>query len=259
MPELPDLQVFSKNLTTLLKNKKVQELRVPRAKKLNVTVKALNKALVGCKVKEIERIGKELYFHFTGDQVLALHLMLRGKLHFFKNEHEEKFPIIEILFTDNSGLVMTDFQGQATPTLNPPAHDGVDALSKEMNLKFFRELLSGSKAAIKKLLLDQHLIRGIGNAYADEILWEARVSPFSVSSKIPREKVTALHKAIARVMKDAQKQIIRRDPKIISGEIRDFLKIHNSKKELSPTGARILIDTGGGRKTYYTDEQILYS
>jgi formamidopyrimidine-DNA glycosylase len=127
-----------------------------------------------------------------------------------------------------------------------------------MNLKFFKEALSKSKAAIKKLLLDQQVIRGIGNAYADEILWEAGISPFSIASLIPPEKVKLLHRSIARVMKQAQKEIVRREPGIIAGEIRDFLKIHNSKLESSPTGGRILVDTTGGRKTYYTAEQTLY-
>ena len=258
MPELPDLQVFSKNLTSLLKGKTVGDVKIHRSKKLNVAPKKLQDALKGKKLQSVERVGKELYFYFSGDQILSIHLMLRGKLHFFEESHEERFVIMELLFSDGTGLAVTDFQGQATPTLNPDAHDGVDAMAKEMNLKLFKSFLANSKAAIKKLLLDQHVIRGIGNAYADEILWEARISPFSIASKIPADKVSVLHKTIRKVMKAAEKQILKSDPKIISGEIRDFLKVHNHKKETSPTGGKILVDTSGGRKTYYTREQIQY-
>jgi formamidopyrimidine-DNA glycosylase len=258
MPELPDLQVFSKNLTKLLKNKKVKEVRVPKAKKLNVPVKKLKEVLEGKKLQKVEREGKELHFIFAKDVVLALHLMLRGKLHFFEGDHSERFPVIELRFSDKSGLVMTDFQGQATPTLNPPEHDGVDALSTAMNLTFFKSVLEKSKASVKNLLLDQHVIRGIGNAYADEIFWEARISPLSIASKIPAPKVKALYNAIGKVLKAAEKSIIKKDPDIISGEIRDFMKIHNSRKTHSPTGAAIKIHAGSGRKTYYTDEQVLF-
>jgi formamidopyrimidine-DNA glycosylase len=82
--------------------------------------------------------------------------------------------------------------------------------------------------------MDQHVIRGIGNAYADEILWDAGISPFSISNKIPGKKIDALVKSIKSVLKEAEKEIVKRDPGIISGEVRDFLKIHNAKKTHSP-------------------------
>jgi formamidopyrimidine-DNA glycosylase len=257
MPELPDLQVFSRNLTKLLKDKKVKEVRVTNTKKLKVPVKKLKEAVEGKKLLKVVRDGKELHFIFNNNAVLGLHLMLRGKLHFFEGDHSEKFAIIELRFSDKTGLVMTDFQGQATPTLNPPEHDGTDALAPAMNLRFFKSTLEKSKASIKNLLLDQHAIRGIGNAYADEILWEARVSPFSIASKIPPAQVKALHKAIGKVLKAAEKTILKKEPEIISGEVRDFMKIHNPKKKESPTGAVIQVQAAG-RKTYYTAEQVLY-
>jgi formamidopyrimidine-DNA glycosylase len=133
----------------------------------------------------------------------------------------------------------------------------IDALSIELNEAFLQEKLQ-TKAAIKNVLLDQHVIRGIGNAYADEILWDARISPFSNSNKIPAAKVKALAKSIHKVLQNAEKQIRKTHPDIISGEIRDFLLIHNSNKSHSPTGAVIHNKTVGGRKTYYTDEQELY-
>jgi formamidopyrimidine-DNA glycosylase len=153
---------------------------------------------------------------------------------------------------------MTDYQGQATPTLNPKPHDGVDALSADVNFKFLKEKLQKKKAAIKNVLLDQHFIRGIGNAYVDEILWEAGISPFSSAGKIPDTHLKALDKAIKKVLKNAEKNIRKANPDIISGEIRDFLNIHNAKKSHSPTGGKIKVKASGARKTYYTDEQELF-
>ena len=152
---------------------------------------------------------------------------------------------------------MTDWQSAANVALDPPEPDAPDALSKTVNAAFLKEQLQ-SRATIKSLLMDQHVIRGIGNAYADEILWEAGISPFSIGQKIPAAKVTALAKAVKSILTNAEKQILKAEPDIISGEVRGFLKIHNAKKKESPGGAKILTATVGGRKTYYTEEQELF-
>ena len=107
-------------------------------------------------------------------------------------------------------------------------------------------------------MLDQKNIRGIGNAYTDEILWEAGISPLSICNKIPDNKIKALAKSIKEVLEDAENQIKKAQPDIISGEVRDFLKIHNSKKKESPTGGKIHNKMVNSRITYYTDEQELY-
>ena len=258
MPELPDLQVFSKNLTKIFVGKTLKKISVPNAKKLNVSVSKLKSSLENQKLVGINRVGKELHLEFKDGDVLGLHLMLRGKLHQFDEKNTEKYTIIELLFTDNSGLALTDFQGQAAPTLNPEAREAPDALSKEFNLAFLKARLAKSKAVVKSVLLDQHIIRGIGNAYADEILWDAGISPFSISNKIPDAEIKALLKSIKSVLQKAEKSIIKSHPDIISGEIRDFMLIHNSKKEKSPTGAAIQVKSVGARKTYYTDEQKLF-
>jgi formamidopyrimidine-DNA glycosylase len=89
-------------------------------------------------------------------------------------------------------------------------------------------------------------------------LWEAGISPFSVCNKIPDAFIKALAKSIKSVLEDAEKEIQKAQPDIISGEIRDFLKIHNSKKKESPTGGKIHNSTISSRITYYTDEQKLF-
>lgn len=258
MPELPDLQVFSRNLTKIFAGKTLKEISVPNKKKLNVSVAELKRGLENQKLSAITRVGKELHFEFKNGNVLSLHLMLRGKLYKFEEKNTQKYTIVELLFTDNSGLVMADFQGEATPTFNPEPRQAPDALSAEMNLPFLKTQLAKSKAAIKNLLLDQHVIRGIGNAYADEILWYAGISPFSISNKIPEPDVKMLLKSIKSVLQKAEKNILKTHPDIINGEIRDFMLIHNSKKEHSPTGAAIQVKSSNARKTYYTNEQALF-
>jgi formamidopyrimidine-DNA glycosylase len=258
MPELPDLQVFSRNLTRALSGKRVKNVSVPNSKKLNVSLKELKSSLEGQLLTKVVREGKELHFEFKNGSVLGLHLMLRGQLYLFEKKNDHKYTIAEIVFDDDTGLAMADFQGQATPTLNPSVRDTLDALSEDVNFTFLKKKLEKSKAAVKNLLLDQHVIRGIGNAYADEILWDAGISPFSISNKIPDEQIRALAKSIKNVLKNAEKSIVKTHPDIISGEIRDFLVIHNAKRTHSPTGDKIEIKKAGARKTYYTKEQVLF-
>jgi formamidopyrimidine-DNA glycosylase len=258
MPELPDLQAFSANLTRKIANKQLKEIRV-QTSKLNVSDAEINNVLQGQKVKQIFREGKELHLEFTGGAILGLHLMLHGELHLVPEEEAVKFAVFELLFKDEQKLVLSDFQKQATPTLNPEPNDTADALSPDVDFQFLKNLLGRKKATIKNVLLDQHSIRGIGNAYADEILWEARISPFSVANKLPDAAIKKLAKSIPKVLRAAEQQILKEQPEIISGELRDFLKIHKAKEAESPTGAKILVEKKGGRKTYYTEEQILYN
>ena len=258
MPELPDLQVFSQNLTETYVGKTLKQISVPNARKLNVPVSKLKSSLKNQKLVRVKREGKELHFEFNNGNILALHLMLRGKLYHFEGKNTQKYSIIELTFSDNTGLALTDFQGQAAPTFNPEPRDAPDALSPEVNLSFLKATLSKSKAVVKNVLLDQHVIRGIGNAYADEILWDARISPFSISNKIPVNAVKALVKSIKKVLRQAEKNIIKSHPDIISGEVRDFMLIHNSKKKKSPKGALIEVKSVGARKTYFTSEQKLF-
>lgn len=257
MPELPDLQVFSSNLDKKLAGKTLKKLTVVNSKKLKTPAAKLKKALEKQELTKVERVGKELHFNFKNGSVLGLHLMLRGQLFLFEGTNEHKYTIIELLFDDDTGLALTDYQGQATPALDPEERDAPDALSDEMNYTFLKDALQ-KKAVIKNVLLDQHVIRGIGNAYADEILWKAGISPFSISNKIPGNKIKELAKAIKSVLKNAEKQIRKSNPDIISGEVRDFLNIHNSKKKESPSGSAILHKMVASRKTYYTNEQELF-
>ncbi len=258
MPELPDLQVFSRNLTKNLSGKTLKEIKVINDKKLNVSKAELKKSLELQKLKTIRRVGKELHFEFENGAVLSLHLMLHGQLFFFEKKNENKHTIIELIFEADKGLALTDFQAMATPTLNPEERETPDALSKQITFDFLKQQLQKVKGSIKAFLLDQHKIRGIGNAYADEILWHAAISPLSVCNKIPDDKIKDLAKSIPKVLLNAEKQILKTHPEIISGEVRDFLDIHNSKKRKSPTGGAIEQQMVNSRKTYFTSEQQLF-
>lgn len=211
----------------------------------------------GQPLNKVYREGKELWFAFENKNILAIHLMLRGKLNWMEGNEIPKHTLLELAFEDNKKISLTDYQHNAKVTLNPPQPKAPDALDKSVNAKFWKENMQ-SRATIKNLLLNQQVIRGIGNAYADEILWAARISPFSISKNIPESKIASLTSSVKKVLNDAKKEIKKAEPEIIGGEIRDFLVIHNPKQKKSPTGAGIHKKDSGGRSTYYTDEQQLY-
>jgi formamidopyrimidine-DNA glycosylase len=258
MPELPDLNVFARNLDKELGGKKVEEIDVKNRSKLKVPLSKLKEEIEGSKLKKVYREGKELHYEFSNGNILGMHLMLHGGLEILSDKNEKKNTIVEIHFEKNKVLVLTDYQGAANIALNPEVKDAPDALSDDVDYKFFKEKLSKNNTTIKAFLLDQKNIRGIGNAYADEILWESKIHPESRCNKIPDDRIKALAKDIKSVLKDAEKQILKINPDIISGEERSFLKIHNSKKKESPTAAKIHNKMVNSRITYYTDEQELY-
>lgn len=257
MPELPDLNVFAKNLDKKLAGKKVERVELVNKNKLQELATKIRREIEGSKLKKIYREGKELHLAFSNGNILGLHLMLHGSLHLFEEKNEKKNTIVEIHFGD-LGLALTDYQGAANVRLNPAVKESPDALSKEVNAGFLKEKLAKKKTTIKAFLLDQNMLRGIGNAYADEILWESRIHPESKCNKVPYDKIKVLAKKIKLVLKNAERQILKINPGIISSEERSFLKIHNSKKKESPTGAQIRNKMVNSRITYYTDEQERY-
>ena len=257
MAELPDLEVFSQILSRRFKNKTLKTIEVKVAKKLNVATDELVKSLTGKKLTAVTRYGKTLHFHFDED-VLQIHLMLRGELKALEKGTEvPNHTILAFWFSGGEGFAVVDVLKAATTTLNPPPAKAPDAL--EMELEHFSAVLSKSKKMVKEVMMDQQKMRGIGNSYADEILWDAKISPFSIASTIPEKSVKKLFSSLGDVLKGAIKAIGKENGDELRGELRDFMKIHGSGIEKSPTGTKVKSEKIAGRTAYYTDEQQLYN
>ncbi|CAM4066577.1 formamidopyrimidine-DNA glycosylase [Pedobacter westerhofensis] len=258
MAELPDLTVYARILSRRFVGKTLKKLDVKVAKKLNVTVDELQDAIVGKKLTDVSRYGKTLHFHFSGDTVLQIHLMLRGELALLSKENPDpKYGILGFTFTGGEGFAVTDLLRQATPTLHPESANAPDAL--EIKLAELGAVLSKSKKMVKEVLMDQKKMRGIGNSYADEILWHARISPFSIANAIPEKAVKKLLSSMGTVLNKAIEEIAEENGDELHGELRDVMKVHGAKIEKSPGGAVIKSEKIGGRTSYYTDEQELYN
>lgn len=258
MPELPDIEVFSRNLKKIYGGKKLSKIKLVNNKNIKDSQKELSKAMEGQKLKDVYRSGKEMRFLFSNGTVLGLHLMLTGDLVQFEGKNERKSTKIEFHFEGGMNLALTDRFKNAFVKLHPEDKKGIDALDPKLNYAYLKKALN-RKAAIKNILLDQDVIRGIGNGYSDEILWQTGISPFSKANAIPDDKIKELAKNIRKVLKMATDKIFKNNPGLIHGEVRDFMDIHTKKKDKSPTGAKIKIADRGMLKTYYTDEQLLYT
>jgi formamidopyrimidine-DNA glycosylase len=259
MAELPDLIVMAENLDKLFSGKKIKRLKILTNKKLNATEKEFREAIENSKVRSIHPDGKTLQFEFANGHVLGLHLMLKGFLTIKSFGVKTREPnIIDIEFENKDRVGVFDFLKQARPTLDPDASSVPGALDKTLTLAKFKKLLLSRDQHVKEFLMDQHLIRGIGNAYSDEMLYEAQLSPFSITTKLPEKEIAVLYKTMKKSLKDGVKQIKKINPDQITGEIRSFMKVHRPKQKTTADGDVIKIGTLNGRKTYYTDAQKEY-
>lgn len=257
MPEIPDLEIFSRNLEQKLKGKKLMKISVSKGLRQKHSGPALNKLYAGKLLKKVYRDGKQLRILFSNKEVMGIHLMLHGALVLMQKGEKAAHALVTMDFEDGTRLQITDFHRMANIFPEPGKYEAPDVMSPDLTTKYLVKEFAASNKSVKDLMLDQNVMRGLGNAYIDEILWEAGISPFSTSSKVPADRIKKLPALIRKILRQSEKEIMKRDPDMIGGRIRDFLRIHNSKKEKSPTGHTIL-KTTGSRKTYYTDEQVLY-
>jgi len=260
MPELPDLHVYSENLEKLILNKTIVSVTVYDTRKID-TPSIFSEKLQNASIQNIVREGKELHFMLTNGNSFGVHLMLSGKFFITTQEGAEKIKskIAALFFEDGQAFVICDYQGLCKVTLNPKVSKVPDALSKAFTLEYFRGIAKKNPwRNIKAALIDQHIVRGIGNAYVDEILWKADISPQSVLGKIPEENLKVLYEAISFVLNDAIQNIRKIAPDIINGEERSFLQVHNSNKTFTDNGDRIIVKTVATKKTYFTEKQKLF-
>lgn len=134
MPEIPDIEVFCRNLKQLLAGKQISAVNVVNGKKLKDKPAELSKALEGQKVLDVYRSGKELRMQFSKDVLLGIHLMLTGDLFLLEGKNNRKSTVVEIHFRDGLFLALTDRMKNAHVKLSPVDKDGIDALDKDFNL-----------------------------------------------------------------------------------------------------------------------------
>jgi formamidopyrimidine-DNA glycosylase len=209
MPELPDLQVYMESLAARIDGRKLLRVRLLNPFLLRTAVPPIASA-EGREVREVRRIGKRIVLGLEGELFLVLHLMVAGRLRWLEAKAKPPGRITLALLEFETGtLAFTEagtkrraslhvVEGEAALKAMDPGGWEVLELSKEK----FAERLRSENHTLKRALTDPHLFAGIGNAYSDEILHRAKLSPIAFTMKLSKAEVERLHAAIRDTLED---------------------------------------------------------
>ncbi len=211
MPELPEVEVLARYLRPLLYGKTIRAVNVRRAKVLAPTApRTFCRTLAGAKFTGLSRRGKYLLFQLrakAGGKAITLlgHLGMTGRI--FLAQKSSRLPRHTAVALDLGGnnLIYEDtrYFGRLTLDLSALARLGPEPLDDPFKTGTFAESLKRSRQAVKVKLLDQGLVAGIGNIYASEALFRARISPKLPANKLTVAQVRRLRLAIRAVLAGA--------------------------------------------------------
>ncbi len=218
MPELPEVQTTVNGLNRLVRGRKIvnvstdynspyykdkSEIKNPDFFKI-FKRRVKNKTII-----KAERRAKNILIHLSGEDTVLVHMKMTG--HFVYDKPATKFVRLDFTLDNKKHLVLSDMRKFAKVTLIKTSelnksphlkHLGPEPLRKSFVFpKFKSQILKRPKGKIKQILLNQSLISGIGNIYADEILWRAGVHPLSQPQQIPEKNLLAIFKAMKNLLK----------------------------------------------------------
>lgn len=214
MPELPEVETVKQTLNTLVAGKRIARVTVtlPRIIQRPSEIEQFCDALQGHTIERIERRGKFLRIVLDG-LVLVSHLRMEGRYGVFKaGEPVEKHTHVIFHFDDGTELRYKDVRQFGTMHLFaageewelPPLHKlGVEPLSAEFTVERFAEAMRRRRSFIKPVLLNQHIVVGIGNIYVDEALFRAGIHPNRAADELTDEEYALLHRSIIDTLQEA--------------------------------------------------------
>jgi formamidopyrimidine-DNA glycosylase len=203
MPELPDLTVYLEALNARIVGQRLERVLI-RSPFLLRTAEPPIESAQGRRVKEVRRLGKRLAIGLEGDLWLVFHLMIAGRLHWYdRGTTPSKRAALARLEFGNGVLTLTEAGTKRRASLH--LIRGEEALRRQdpggieilqSSLEQFAGRLRSENHTLKRALTDPKLFSGIGNAYSDEILHAARLSPVMLTSRIDDAEVARLYAAI---------------------------------------------------------------
>lgn len=202
VPELPDITIYLEALGKRVLSQTLTRLRIASPFLLRTVTPPVD-ALGGHKVVELRRIGKRIALGFEGELWLVLHLMIAGRLHWRETGAKLAGKQNLAAFDFSNGTLLLTEAGtkkraslhlvQGEEALRAIDRGGLEVL--DCSLEAFAEALTRSNHTLKRALTDPRLFSGIGNAYSEEILHAARLSPVALTQKLSTEQITRLHYA----------------------------------------------------------------
>lgn len=254
MPELPEVESYARYFERHALRRRISRVRVLDERILATRRELLVRTLRGRTFERVRRHGKH-FFASAGDRWLHLHFGMSGDLTARDGEGSiPRFARVIFDFEDGGHLAFEDMRlfGVVEIVKDPDMFIegsglGRDPLDPRFALQWFRTLLAGRRGAIKSLLMTQEAIAGIGNLYADEILFQTAIHPRRAIDAISSAEGTALFRAMKRVLREAVKRRVadRTNPP-------RWLIDHREEDARCPVcGGAIRRTVVFGRTTYY--------
>jgi formamidopyrimidine-DNA glycosylase len=208
MPELPEVEAARKQLATAAEGKVIARLRLLHPSLAKRITPARLRKLKGRRIERVERRGKHQLLHLDDGRTLAIHFRMNGDWNIGAvGDDEPRFTRASLELEDGTRVALTDMralstvelfdEGQGDPKLGPEPSD------LAFNADSLGVALARRRGAIKPALLDQHMVAGIGNIYAAEALWLAKISPKAKAASLSAHRRERLIQAIREVLGDA--------------------------------------------------------
>ncbi len=216
MPELPEVETIRRQLSEKLAGKAIADIKVNTPKQF----RGDKSNVVGASIEKLWRRAKMLGMSLDNDLVLLIHLKMTGQLVFSENNPPAKTTQIIFYFADGDRLFFNDLrkfgwikvldkpqklvnQQEEYPELAEFNDLGPEPFGDQFNLTYLQREFSKTRRAVKKVLLDQKVIAGIGNIYASEILFRAGVDPRQPANQLEPEEIKKICQLIPVVLKEA--------------------------------------------------------
>lgn len=279
MPELPEVETIRQDLRKIILGKKITQVFITSKANINVSKTKFVKELQNNKFIEIDRVGKLLIFILPQKKYLLIHLKMTGQLIYRQGikivagGHPEpslstlpnNFTRVSFNFYSHASLFFNDIRRFGFMKLvdeigltKIKQKFGLEPLSKEFTLKYFKQVLGASSRPIKVALLDQEKIAGIGNIYASEVCFEAKIIPNRKVKDLSENELKLLYQACVRVLKTAVKNrgTTFSDYVDLSGQSgyhAKFLKVYDREGKLCKRGCGGIIQKVNlaGRGTFF--------
>lgn len=214
MPELPETETIARDLDCQVTGATIVAVAVPRPDVLReVTARVLRRRLAGARIAHCWRRAKLVVLDLSTGDRLVVQPRFTGALlldHGQLDERERAYATIRLDLDDGRTLIYRDIRRLGTVALMPPARFeryvaalGVEPLDPAFGAGELSDLLQTSRQAVKKVLMDQRRLAGVGNIYANEALWRAGIDPSRQARGISPAEAAALHAAIIGVLRES--------------------------------------------------------
>jgi formamidopyrimidine-DNA glycosylase len=243
MPEYPDIVAYINALEQRVLGRKLISIRISSPFLLRTAVPPVSD-LNGLKLRELRRLGKRICFGFENDYWLVLHLMIAGRLHWKEGKIKPSKINLATFEFENGTLSLTEAGSRKRASLKVVVGEaGLEELDPggleifDSDLEGFSKVLRSANHTLKRSLSDPRLFSGIGNAYSDEILFAARLSPFALTQKLDAEEIERLYEATRSTLTDWSQRFLAETGNSFPEKVTAFrpeMAVHGKYKELCP-------------------------